>query len=240
MDQDIKHHLTHGRDLYAAGEYGKAEPHLREVLAVHDGFADVHNMLGVILSQRGEYERARESLERAMAINPRYSEAAINLAVVYTELGMYDDAKRMHEIASRPSMRPAFGEEADAVSRLDGFVRGKLANLHREIADAYVGVGLLERAIHEYRQALELAPTFADIRTRLATALHDAGRVGEAIDELRDLRESNPEYLPAANHLGLAYWAAGRRDEAVAQWEAVLAADGSNRTAAVYLKMAKA
>ncbi len=234
MDADIKHHLNVGREYYNAGEYDKAETHLLQVLKQHDGFADVHNMIGVIRYQRGQVEVARPSFERALELNPRYTDAALNLAVCYNELGRYDDAKAVYaKAAGEDEKDPA------AVEKLDAFVRGKIANLHNDLGQAYTAVGLLAQAITEYRKALELCPTFVDIRTRLGTTLRDAGKLAAAIEELTAVRDTAPDYLPGRVNLGVTLWQAKRIDEAKAEWEHVLAKDPDNRSATLYLSMVK-
>ena len=125
----------------------------------------------------------------------------------------------------------------EAWTGFGGYVRGKLANLHRDLGSAYEGAGLLEPAIEQFRQALELCPTFVDIRTKLGTMLRDAGMIDAAIDELTAVRDANPEYLPARVHLGVTLWSAGRREEAAVEWRAVLAQDPDNRSVRVYLRM---
>jgi tetratricopeptide (TPR) repeat protein len=232
MDADIKHNLTVGREFYAAGDYAKAEPHLLDVLKHHDGFADVHNMIGVIRYQRGQVEVARASFERALEINPRYNDAALNLAVAYNELGRYDEAKAVYT-------RAAGGDEKDPaqIEKLDSFVRGKIANLHSDLGQAYAAVGLLDRAATEYRKALDLCPTFVDIRVRLGTTMRDAGDVDGAIEELTAVRDTAPDYLPGRINLGVTLWQSKRVDEAKAEWEFVLQKDPDNRSAKLYLAM---
>lgn len=230
MDPTLKHHLSVGRDFYQAGEYEKAKPHLDAVLAQHDDFADVHNMLGVIAYEAGRPTKAREAFEFALRINPRYTEAALNLAVVYNELGRYDEAK---EVYAQAHGQPEVG----GLDKLDGYVRGKIANMHAELGDAYVAVHLLDHGTKEYRKALRVCPTFVDIRTKLATTLRDLDRIDEALDELIAIRESAPSYLPARVHLGVTLWRAGRVDEARGEWTHVLAQDDTQRSCQVYLKM---
>ena len=234
MEPEIRVHLNAGREHYVAGEYQKAVPHLTKVLERHDGFADVHNMMGVCLQHLGRTPEARTNFERAIELNPTYTEAALNLAVCYNELGRYDEAKAVYE-------RAAAGRESreGAVENLDGFVRGKLANLHRDLAVAYEGVGMLEPAIEQLRQALSLCPTFVDIRTKLGTILRDAGHLDAAIDELRAVTEAKPEYVPARVHLGVTLWSAGRKDEAREHWERALELDPDNRGVKVYLRMGR-
>jgi tetratricopeptide (TPR) repeat protein len=234
MDAEIKHHLTVGREYYEAGEYDKAEQHLLQVLRHHDGFADVHNMIGVIRYQRGQVEVARPSFERAVQLNPRYTDAALNLAVCYNELGLYDDAKRVYARAAGEG-----DKDPAAVEKLDSFVRGKIANLHSDLGQAYTAVGLLPQAVTEFRKALELCPTFVDIRTRLGTTLRDMGNVEAAIEELTAVRDTAGDYLPARVNLGVTLWQAGRVEEAKAEWQHVLSKDPDNRSAKLYLAMVK-
>lgn len=230
MDAEVKHHLTVGREYYKAGEYDKAKPHLEAVLEAHGDFADVHNMIGVLHYEAGRPMKARESFEKALALNARYTEAALNLAVVYNELGRYEDAKRVYRTAQG-------SPDSGGLDKLDAFVRGKIANMHADLGDAYVAVGLLDHAVKEFRKALRVCPTFVDIRTKLGTTLRDQGKISEAIDELIAIRESAPEYVSGRIHLGIALWRAGRLEEARREWEYVLAKDPDNRSCKVYLKM---
>ncbi|WP_165703667.1 tetratricopeptide repeat protein [Enhygromyxa salina] len=233
MESEIRVHINAGREHYLAAEYQKALPHLTKVLEHHDDFADIHNMLGICLQHLSRTDEARLNFERALELNPAYTEAALNLAVCYNELGRYDDAKAVYE-------RAAEGREsrATAVDNLDGYVRGKLANLHRELGLAYEGVGMLAQAVEQFRCALQLCPTFVDIRTKLATTLRDAGHIDEAIDELIGVRDAKPEYLAARLHLGVTFWSAKRKDEARAEWKAVLEFEPDNARAQMYLRMA--
>ncbi len=234
MKPEIRLHFTSGREHYLAAEYDKAELHLRKVAASHDGFADVHNMLGVSLQQLGRPADAMSHFERAVELNPSYTEAALNLSVCYNELGRYADAKRVYDAAASTRQNLARANE-----ELDGFVRGKLANLHLDLGVAYEGVGHYDTAVSQFRQALELCPTFVDIRTKLGTTLRDLGDTEAALDELRAVIESKPSYVPARNQLGVTLWMAGRRDEAREEWLEVLDVDPDNRTVKVYLRMSE-
>ena len=230
MDTPTKLRLAQARELYQAGEYEQALPHLEHVLAQHSDYADVQNMLGVVHCEGGRFLLARKSLMAALELNPHYTEAALNLSVVYNELGDYDQARALYEQARGPST-------AGGLDSLDAFARGKIANLHRELGDAYVSVHLLDHALREFRKALAVCPTFVDIRTKLANTLRDAGRISEALDEYEGICESAPTFTPARIHYGVTLWQAGRTAQARAQWDHVLELDPSNRSCRVYLKM---
>ncbi|MCA9706423.1 MAG: tetratricopeptide repeat protein [Myxococcales bacterium] len=230
MDAQIKHHLTVGREFYQAGEYEQARPHLEAVRDAHDDYADVHNMLGFIHYEQGRPQQACGEFERALAINPHYTEAALNLSVVYNEMGRYDEGRRLYEQVhgSRGS---------GGLDDLEPLARGKIANMHRELGEAYTAVGLLEHAIKEYRKALRVCPTFVDIRTKLANTLRDLGRFDESIDEFQAICDLSPGYVPGRTHYGVTLWRLGRIDEARAQWQAVLEREPENRSCQVYLSM---
>lgn len=230
MDAQIKTHLAAGRELYLAGDYEKARPHLEAVRDAHEDYADVHNMLGFIHFEQGRPEQAREELERALAINPHYTEAVLNLAVVCNELGLYDEGRRLYE-------RAHHSRGSGGLDQLEPLARGKIANMHSDLGDAYTSLGLGEHAIKEYQKALRVCPTFVDIRTKLANALRDAGRNEEALDEYQAIVDLSPEYVPGRTHFGITLWRAGRVDEARQQWREVLELDPDNRSCNVYLSM---
>lgn len=230
MEAQIKHHLSVGREFYQAGEYEHARPHLEAVRDAHDEYADVHNMLGFIHYEQGRPQDACDEFERALAINPHYTEAALNLSVVYNELGRYDEGRKLYEQVHN-------SRGSGGLDDLEPLARGKIANMHRDLGDAYTAVGLLEHAIKEYRKALRVCPTFVDIRTKLANSLRDQGRYDDALDEFRAICDLSPGYVPGRTHYGVTLWRMGRIAEARVQWKTVLEIDTDNRSCHVYLSM---
>jgi tetratricopeptide (TPR) repeat protein len=229
MDDRVREQIALGRDHYERGEYEKAERLLSEVVRSVRAYADVHNMLGVIYHDQGRFAQAQEAFEEALRINPNYTEAALNLAVTYNDLGKYHEAREVYTRA----MTRSRGEPR----MLDPFAKGKIANMHADVGDAYAGVGLFDEAVREYERALALCPSFVDLRTKLALALRDLGRAPDALRELREVKQANPSFLPGRIHLGVTYYSLGRIDEATAEWHEVLALDPQNRSAKMYLQM---
>src|SRR5262245_44851469 len=212
MDDRLRQLITLGREHYQAREYDKAAQYLTQVVQEHRGFADIFNMLGVIMHAQGHFQRAQECFEESLKINPNYTEAALNLAVTYNDLGKYAQARDVYGKAiARSRAQPR---------QLDPFARGRIANMHADIGSAYHGVAFYPEAIREYQKALELCPTFVDLRTRLAAVYRDVGDVTAALRELEVVKSTHPKFVPARVALGLAMLAAGRRDEATREWEA--------------------
>jgi tetratricopeptide (TPR) repeat protein len=235
--QEVRELVALGKEHFKRGEYPAAAGLLEQVVAHGAAYADVHHMLGIIYHQMGEFESAVHAFERALEINPTYVEAALNLAILCNDLGQYERAQELYQQATQGAKtgpRETLGDEP-----IDSFSRGKIANLHAAVGDGYVSCRRALDAAVEYRRALTLCPTFADLRLKLANALREAGQRDAALGELRRAVHDAPNLLAARVALGLAYAAAGRNDEALAQWQEVLRRDPEHRTAKLYLRLSQ-
>jgi tetratricopeptide (TPR) repeat protein len=231
MDDRLRNLMHLAREHYENREYAEAEPLLMQIVREHQGFADMFNMLGVIQHGHGHFTQAQEMFEHALKINPSYTEAALNLAVTYNDLGKYAQAKEVYA--------QAIARSRGQPGQLDPFAKGKIANMHARVADAYAGVGMGEEAAREYRKALELCPTFVDIRSKLAATLRDMGDKETAVQEYQLVKQQAPKYLPARVNLGVTLYSLGRKDEAKIEWESVLAEDPANKSCRMYLDILK-
>ena len=230
MDDHLKQVLLLGREHFEKREFEKAEYLLKQVLEKTNRFADVFDMLGVIAHSRGDFASAEDYFEKAVELNPNYTEAQLNLMVTYNDLGKYDAARRIYT-----SIRSRSGEEGP-----DPFARGKIANMHAETSQAYQDAGMMREAIAELEKAVALCPGFADLRTRLGVLYRDTGEVARAREQFELARDANPKYLQARVMLGVLLLSSGDVDAAIAEWNAVLAEDSQNKSAQMYLRIAKA
>jgi tetratricopeptide (TPR) repeat protein len=231
MDDHTKQLLLLGREHYEKREFEKAEYLLKQVVDKTDRFADVFDMLGVIAHSKGDFTKAQQHFEKAIQLNPNYTEAQLNLMVTYNDLGKYEAAR---EIYSNIRSRDAGDRRADP------FAKGKIANMHAEISQAYQDAGMTIQAIEELEKAVGLCPGFADLRTRLGILLRDTGDAVRAREEFEAAKKANPKYLQARLALGVLLLSAGNRDEAKAEFNAVLEHDPDNKSAQMYLRIAAA
>ncbi len=230
MDDELRKLLALGRESFDKREFADAERTLARVLEKHDALADVHNMMGLLAHHRGDFGNAETHFERALALNSSYTDAALNLAVTYTDLGKYDEAQAaLSKLGTR-------GKKLTEAKELEPFARGKLANMHAEVAQAYADLGLVRDAVLELQRAVSLAPSFADLRHRLAQHLQTLGRLDEAKTELEQALVHNPGFLPAKLQLGLVLVAQGSVDAGRAAWREVLDIDADNPMAKMYLR----
>jgi len=232
MDERLKQLLVLGREHYDRREYDRAEHVLRQVLELTDRYADVFNMLAVICHDRGDFPAAERFFERAVELNPNYTEALLNLAVTYNDLGKYEAARRVYARVR--------GNGDDAKGGLDSFARGKIANMHADLAQAYFDAGCRAEAIDQLRKAVDLCPTYADLQTKLGTLYRDDNNLPLARKCYEAARDANPKFAPARVLLGVTLLSLGAIDEAVAEWREALAIEPENRSAKMYLRMVEA
>ncbi|HVJ14913.1 MAG TPA: tetratricopeptide repeat protein [Polyangiaceae bacterium] len=231
MDEHLKQLLLLGREHYQKREFDKAEYLLKQVVAATDRYADVFDMLGVIAHSRGDFAQAEQHFEKAVELNPNYTEAQLNLMVTYNDLGKYDSAR---EIYSRIRTRGAEGGSGDP------FAKGKIANMHADVSQAYQDAGMIAEAIGELEKAVQLCPQFADLRTRLASLYRDTAQMQRAREQLELAKASNPNYPQARVLLGVVLLSAGEIPAARSEFETVLKSDPENKSAQMYLKIANA
>jgi tetratricopeptide (TPR) repeat protein len=230
MDDHLKQLLLLGREHYQKREYDKAEYLLLQVVAQTDTYADVHHMLGVITHSRGDFQQAEHHFEKAVELNPNYTEAQLNLMVTYNDLGKYDNARALYA-----SMR---SRTQGADRQLDPFAKGKIANMHADLSNAYHDVGMVPEAILEMEKAVALCPTFVDLRTRLGVLYKDTGDLARAREHFETAKNINPKYLQARVQLGVLLLSAGDAAVAAEEFRAVLAEDPENKSAQTYLRIA--
>ena len=214
------------------GDFDRAEEALIEFAENHQGYADVFNMLGVIHHSRGRMADAETCLEKALALNSLYTEAALNLAVTYNDQGKYAEAKTIYQRAMKNSQTGG-GDTGN----LDPYARGKIANLHSDLAAAYASASLLADAVRELERALYICPSFVDVRTKLGDVLRDMGRPKAAIEQYEIALRHKPDYLDAQIALGVALFSTGKNKEASAILKAALAENPESKRAKAYLRM---
>lgn len=220
--------LARARERFVLQDYHGAVHLLEEIASSGTTFADAHHLLGVSLSLIGKSERALAEFDRALALNPRYLEALIHRGLVLNELGRSDEAEEC--------FRRAALADTGTIRGFPAPVAAQLANRHADLAQAYAEVGSLNEAVEQYRRALDLGPTFHDLRYRMARVLLEAGRALEAREELEQVVAARPGFVDASAALGLARYLSGDGEGARQVWRGVLERGPDTRVEA-YLSM---
>lgn len=211
--KNISSLIDEAKYLYRSNKIKKAEGLFRKVAKLNDGFADVHNYLGLIAHEEGRYGEAIKSFKSALKTNPRYTEAMLNLSILYNDLGQHENAKKL-------VLRSRKKAKSSKTVTMDPFIRSKLANKHSEVGDWYHGVGEYAHAVGEYKKALELEPRYVDIRTKMAVCLREKGDKERALNELNKVVKDNSDFVQAYIQLGVTYYSMNKKTEARKVWRA--------------------
>jgi len=203
--------LTLAKERFAVRDYHGAALLLTTLTHEGPSFADAFNLLGLSLAMLDRSDEAVTAFDQALRVNPRYVEAYLNRAVVLNQLGRIADA---HESMARAAELGAADE-----SGYPAVVANKLANAHAALGNDYRAAGSLDRAIEQYRRALELRPAFSDIRLALGRALVEQGRHGEAVAVLDEVLSVRPSWLDAMLLRGLAAYLQGDLEAASRVWD---------------------
>ncbi len=228
MSRELESLIRMGKSAFGQMEYERAELHLREALEGGADYPDVRYTIGLIEHHRGNYRQAVEQFARALAIHPEYTEALLSQAITLNDMGRYDEARAAYERAAGILSRQGTAPERE-------MVRGRIANLHKELGDLYSALGQNEEAISEYRKALSVAPGYPDLRVRLVTAMREAGHAEEALAEVDGFLRESPGSAPALIQKGLLLYVSGKVEEARRAWEEALYRDPLNRIVQIYL-----
>ncbi len=226
----VKQLISRAEAAWERDEFSAALVGFREVLKVHPDFPDIRNRAGFCRAMLGDHEGALEDFDRALEVNPEYAEAHLNRALVLNDLGRYAEAREAFARARDLDDRPGEGFPADLGNRI--------AEEHAKLGDLYLQADRPRSALAEYRKALDLRPSFVDIRNRLARVHAVLGELDEAVAELNRILEERPSFIAARIRLGAVLRRMGRTDEAVAHWRRCLESDPADRRARAYLASA--
>jgi tetratricopeptide (TPR) repeat protein len=225
MNADTQNVFARAERLYERGDYAACRPLFEAIVADHpDGYADVWGRLGIIHHVEGRPEEAVRCYEEALRVSPGYTEAALNLVVALNDLGRFEEAEEVFRDAAD---RLPEGEE--------GPVMAALANRHVRMGDDYVRLGRLDDALHEYRRALTLRPTYVDVICKLGTVLRKAERPDDALRVFGRAKELNPGFAVPYVQAGLIYYKKGFLDVAMSEWQKALDLDPARRDAEAFL-----
>jgi tetratricopeptide (TPR) repeat protein len=221
--------LDRAKERFALNDYFGAIHLLEELVERGRAYADAQHLLGLCYHLAGQPEKALGRLDEAIRINPRYIEALVHRGVVLGELGRTAEAQQAFHDARRVTIRGTDGIAAHHA--------GKLANHHAALGEAYAEAGGLDRAILQYRTALDLGPAFQDLRLRLGRLLMEAGRTLEARETLAEVVRARPGSIEARAAYGLACYLSGDAATARETWEALEREHPGDPRAQVYMRL---
>ncbi len=106
---------------------------------------------------------------------------------------------------SSPQAAPAAQSTAPKPDRADSYYHYTMAHMYEELVTMYGRSDLVNKAIDEYRQAIEADPDSEYLTAGLAELYAKTGRIRDAVMEAQDILKRDPNNLEAHKLLGRIY-----------------------------------
>jgi tetratricopeptide (TPR) repeat protein len=172
--------------LQVKGEAEEALVHFRRVVELVPESAAGHNDLGRAFGARDQLEEAASHFRRATELEPTFYEAHNNLAMTSQLLGRPDEAIEQYREVLRLFRNPATYNDL-------GIALAQQADQVQQ-----------DEAVTRFRQAIEMAPDFADAHGNLATVLQQRGDLDEAIVHFQEAVRLAPDNAEMRSRLDAA------------------------------------
>jgi superkiller protein 3 len=238
-----------GVDMLRKHAPDRAEEQLRRALDINPRFADLHYHLARALAKKGIIDEAISELEKAIEINPAFARAYFERGILFCKAGKVKDG--LKEIGQAVEIDPAYscelyssacvlcesGETSAALERLSDMASSNLDDIsyHFQLGKDCYRQGMYARAITEFRKALTLHPSYADVRNCLGMALLATGNAEAALREFESALDINPRFLAATINAGDACMAMGDKPASADYYRAAQQLDPGNDEATAKL-----
>ncbi|MEN9824394.1 MAG: hypothetical protein RI953_139 [Pseudomonadota bacterium] len=198
--------LELARQMVGQGEYQRAVQFLLQRSKAEDAPTEVHMLLGLALLGLNNPEGALRSFSNALRLEPANDDARLNLAYTQILLGRQKDA------------RLALGEIIK---------RGKyqfMERVHLNIGLTYFEEKRCDRAIPEFRAALEIDPTYSAPYFNIGKCQMSTGRLQEARASFQRAVDFCPGCIEPQLELATVTHRLGDKKQALNQLDTILRA----------------
>ena len=209
-EQEIEEAIAHHR----AGRPEEARAIYQRVLGENPDSPEALNFLGVMHSQRGDSKLAAKLLQRSITVAPHYADAHCNFGNVLIDLGHPDEARTAYENALRCDPDSArTHNNLGVLLRVQGELHPSLKHLllalmhrpgwgaaHMNLGNTYELMKYPDRALEQYRKAVELSPRLGNAQRLLGQFLCARGDRAGATSVFRRLLEIDSENA-VAHHM---------------------------------------
>jgi tetratricopeptide (TPR) repeat protein len=213
-------HNNQGVGYLAHNDLDRAEIEFKTACELDPLYADAFNNLGLVYKFKGQFALATTALETAIKIKPKWAAPYSHLGAVYLATGDLDKAVKILTKATEIDTKFADAfynlgivylarakkssdpkkdwEEAAKALQQATSVNSHLYAAHLDLADTYVLLGQLEKAILRYRLAIETNPKDPEPWRHLGNLYKQTGdetKAKECFDKVKILEPKSEEDL---------------------------------------------
>jgi tetratricopeptide (TPR) repeat protein len=203
-------YLRYANEYMEARQYDQAIINYEKAIKENPRFADAYSNLGILYKRQNKLDDAERQFRMALTVNPRHEAAQTNLTNLLRRKGDYEKI----ETQSRQAAEQGSGKSAMA---------------YHATGMAYLDKEQLDKAIAEFKKAIQQAPDMPEIQSSLGVAYYRKREYANAVVYLRkaatNLAYANRDR--ASFNLGLAYQQNREYTKAIEAYKDVLMSDPS-------------
>jgi arylsulfatase A-like enzyme/Flp pilus assembly protein TadD len=228
--------LQQAMGAYHNGRIEEGVALLKEIVAERKDFDLAYSYLATLYKEQRKYKEAVEVLREGYTNNPNNYKIIVTFGIFLNEVGQFDAAidiltKGLALIDYDPELwnylGVAYWRKGEFASAEEAFhkalsldenypiVLNNLGSLNLSRFGQSKNRDLLQQAIRNFEQALELDPDYASAHNGLGSAFAQAGNLEAAISSWEKAVELKPDYDYPMYNLGLAYLAKGNKTQAL-------------------------
>lgn len=177
-------HSNLGLALQAQGDLKQAVVAYRQALTINPALGAAQTNLGLVLLEQNKAAEALVTLQQAAQINPSSADAHYNLGNAFAALNNMDAAIAAYEraLALQPQHAEAYNNlglslqaqhrYVEAQTALERALGPKDPEPYNNLGAILVSQGRHQAGIERFRQALAMAPDYADAQSNVFQAMH--------------------------------------------------------------------
>ncbi|MFQ5847381.1 MAG: tetratricopeptide repeat protein [Candidatus Methylomirabilales bacterium] len=208
-----------GVAYFDAGHFRRAVPEFAKAVELSPSDPVYHTALGMALMFTKNLDQAIKEFEAAIQADARFSEAKNNLASAYMLKGDLEKARAL------------------LVQVLDDPFYPTPQFAYFNLARIYERQGKVNRAIAEYRRALDITRDYVEAHNNLGFLYLQQSKTDLAIKEFSEATHLSPKVAIYQRNLGAAYYQAGNRGKARKAFEKVVELEPDSPSAEYARKM---
>jgi protein O-GlcNAc transferase len=243
-----------GLIAYQRKDHIAAEHFLRQALHTCPNDAQIHYLLGNILSEKGDSDEAVMHYRESLVIDPQFAEAYNNLGLVLQAKGRFGEAIKCYEKAleADPALNGIYYNLATVYHDMKDFEKAEIhyrkavehnpndADAHYNLANVLRECNRIDDSLVYYQAALKLDPGLADAYNNMGSIFSDRGLFDNAVSCFMKALQLNPNVPDIYSNLGIVFKEQGQSDKALEYFETALKinpsfADALNNMAGVFL-----
>ena len=183
-------------------DYPKVIESMQQFAEVYADDAQLRNLQGLAHYRLEQYEEALQVFEAAAELDPEDAQIWVNVGLLRLDMKQYDEATAAFTKAKQLNPELDVDQYITQLKQVDR----RQARIHYNQAVEFYGIGKVDAAITQWKQAVQYDPGFLEAHINLAAAYTNQRRIADAIGHLEQAIKLDTKSFEAHYNLGVAHF----------------------------------